>query len=139
MNHLCNMEKFKGSSNYKTWVIKIQRVLIKKRLQDAIKPDVNLTFPGTTKSITKSANNLTLAIYDKTLNQQAVATIILLLDNRLIDHAIGISLSTALWKTLKDFFSLQEFKARHLLHKKLVLVPNRWEETPSLGCNTTQV
>ena len=48
-----------------------------------------------------------------------MATIILFLDNSLIDHAIGISSAKTLWKTLKDLFSLQGFTARHLLHKEL--------------------
>ena len=48
-----------------------------------------------------------------------MATIILLLDNSLINHIIGISLAKIIWKTLKDLFSLQGFTARYLLHKKL--------------------
>ena len=94
-------------------------VLIKEGLWDAIKPDNNLTYLGTTASTTKSPHSPTFAIIDKTLNTQAVATILLLLDNSLIDHAIGISLAKTLWKTLKDLFGLQGFTTRHLLHKEL--------------------
>ena len=53
---------------------------------------------------------------DKTFNWRAVATIILLLDNSFIDHAIGITLAKELWRTFKDLFSLQGFTARYLLH-----------------------
>ena len=118
-SHLHSMVKLKGSSNYETWAIKTQMVLIRKRLWDAIKPNNNFTSLGTTASTTKSTNSPTFAIIDKTLNQQAMATIILLLDNSLIDHAISISLAKTLWKTLKDLFTLQGFTACHLLHKEL--------------------
>ena len=48
-----------------------------------------------------------------------MATIILLLDNSLINYAIGILLAKTLWKTFKDLFSSQGFTTRHLLHKEL--------------------
>ena len=41
-----------------------------------------------------------------------MATIILFLDNSLINHAIGISLTTVLLKILKDIFSLAQ-RASH--------------------------
>ena len=88
--------KLKEFSNYETWAIKTQIVLIKERFWDAIKPDNNLTSHGITAFTTKSTDGLTFAIIDKILNQQAVATSILLLDNSLIDHAIGISLAKTL-------------------------------------------
>ena len=118
-SHLHSGVKLEESFNYETWAIKTQIVLIKERLWDAIEPNNNLTFLETTTFTTKSTNSLTFAIIDKTLNQQAVTTIILLLDNSLINHIIGISLAKTLWKTFKDRFSLQGFMARHLLHKKL--------------------
>ena len=92
-SHFQSVLKLKESSNYETWAIKTQIILIREGLWDVIKPDNNLTSPGTTVSTTKSTNGPTFAIIDKTLNQQAVATIILSLDNSLIDHAIGISLA----------------------------------------------
>ena len=113
------MVKLKRSSNYETWAIKIQIILIKEGLWDAIKPNDHLTSPGITTSTIKSTDNPTFAIIDKTFNQQAMATIILLLDNSLIDHAIGISSGKTLCKTFKDLFSLQGFTKRHLLHKEL--------------------
>ena len=94
-------------------------VLIREKLWDAIKPDNNLTSPKTTASTTKSTDGPTFAIIDKTLNQRVMATIILLLDNSLIDYDIDISLAKTLWKTLKDLFSLQNFTAHYLLHKEL--------------------
>ena len=90
-SHFHSVVKLKKSSNYKTWAIKTQIILIRERLWDAIKLNKNLTSLGTIASTTKPTNGLTFAINDKTLNQQAVATIILSLNNSLIDHAIGIS------------------------------------------------
>ena len=104
-NYFHSMKKLKRSSNYETWAIKTQIILIKKGLWDAIKPDNNLTSPGTTTSITKSTNGLTFAIIDKTFNQQAVTTIILSLDNSLIDHVIGISLAKSYGRLSKIFLA----------------------------------
>ena len=68
-SHLHSVVKLTGSSNYETWAIKAQIVLIRERFWDAIKPDDNFTSLGTTASTTKSTNGLTFAIIDKTLNQ----------------------------------------------------------------------
>ena len=95
-SHLHSVVKFKGSFNYETWAIKTQMVLIRERLWAAIEPGDDLAFLRTTASTIKSTNGLTFAIINKTLNQRAEATIILLLDNSLIDHAISISLTKTL-------------------------------------------
>ena len=95
-SHLHSMMKLKRSSNYETWAIKTQMVLIREKFWDAIEPNNNLTSPRTTASTTKSIDGPTFAIIDKTLNQRAVATITFFLDNSLIDPAIGISLTKTL-------------------------------------------
>ena len=118
-SHLHNMIKLKSSTNYKTWAIKTQMILIWKRLWNAIKPDND--FLTTKAKDNRIVNSSTItAIVDKSLNQQAVATIILSLDNSFINYAIGIFLAKVLWKTLKNLFSLQGFTACHLSHKELV-------------------
>ena len=68
-SHLHSVVKLKGFSNYETWAIKTQIVLIRKGLWDAIEPDNNLTSQGITASTTKSTNGPTFAIINKTLNQ----------------------------------------------------------------------
>ena len=120
-SHLHSVMKLKESSNYETLTIKTQMIPIREGFWDAIEPNDNLTSLGTTAFTIKSTNGSTFAIIDKTLNQRTMATIILLLANSLIDHAIGISSAKTLWKTVKDFFSLQSFTTRHLLHKELAI------------------
>ena len=97
-------------------------ILIQKSWE-AIKPnDDEPTFAKATMSMSKATDTQPIGstAINKTLNQRAVATIILSLDNSLIDHGIGITSAKELWKTLKDLFSLQGFTARYLLHKELV-------------------
>ena len=117
------MVKLEGTFNYKVWAIKTQMILIWEGLWKAIEPDNNEpTFAKaitSTSKVTDTQPTGSTAI-DKTLNWQAVATIILSLDNSLIDYAIGITSAKELKRTLKDLFSLQGFTACYLLHKELV-------------------
>ena len=122
-SYLHGVVKFEGTSNYEVWAIKTQMILIQEGLWEAIEPNDNeLTSAKATPSMSKATNTQPIGstAIDKTLNWPAVATIILLLDNSLIDQAISIILAKELWRTLKDLFSLQGFTAHYLLHKELV-------------------
>ena len=93
-NHLHGVVKLEKASNYKVWAIKTQMILIQEGLWEAIKSDNDEpTSAKATTSMSKATDTQptrSMAI-NKTLNWQAVATIILSLDNSLIDHAIGIT------------------------------------------------
>ena len=102
-SHLHSVVKLKGSTNYETWAIKTQMILIREGLGDVIEPDDDLSTTKAKKGKVADSSTTT-AIVNKSLNQQAVAIIILSLGNSLIDHAISIFLTKVLWKTLKDLF-----------------------------------
>ena len=99
--------------------------LIQEGLWKAIKiNDNNLTtLAKTTVFTSKATNSLTTTsvITNQMLNQQAVATIIFLLDNSLIDHIMRITLVKNIWETLKGLFSLQDNTTCYLLLKNLVI------------------
>ena len=122
-NHLHGVVRLKKTSNYKVWAIKSQMILIQEGLWKAIEPNNGEpTSAKATTSTSKATDTQPIGsrAIDKTLKWQAVVTIILSLDNSLINHAIGITSAKELWRILKDLFSLQGFTARYLLHKKLV-------------------
>ncbi len=101
---LGGVPKLKGTENYDVWAMKAAQLLIREDFYDAIEPTDE---DKADKSFSKK-------------NRQARATIILTLDDAILEHAKRATTAKELWEPLKELFSLAGFSAHHLLLQGLV-------------------
>ncbi|KAI9782042.1 MAG: hypothetical protein M1816_002031, partial [Peltula sp. TS41687] len=86
-SHLHSIVKLKGSQNYDVWSMKVQMVLIREGLWDVTELDEQPA-PGSTDDPAPGPSKDDKTV-DRDLDRKARATIILAMDDSLVDHVIG--------------------------------------------------
>ncbi len=116
MSHVHSVVKLQGTTNYDAWALKTKMLLIREGLWSVIEPPVTKT-PEAKEEETEAKGAL---VVDPDKDQKALATIVLAMDDSLLDHASGATTARELWKTLKDLYSMKGFTAKYLLLKGLM-------------------